>query len=140
MVDQYLRRRALTAPPVPSGEHLDEDALAVFVEGRLSEAESAPLISHLVDCGLCRLATSQLIRLESEFGEVNIAQPVGADAPEPGRIRRLLEGLAARVIPQSDEESVFAYHAPAEDFRKSDEEKAGEESAAEGDDAKEQAD
>jgi hypothetical protein len=56
-----------------------------------------------------------LIRLESEMGETETA--LAPQQPEPGRVRRLLESLAARVLPQSDEEAVFAYHAPADDLQ-----------------------
>ncbi|HEY0078485.1 MAG TPA: hypothetical protein VGB73_07545 [Pyrinomonadaceae bacterium] len=114
-IEQHLRYRARLASHASDERHLDEDSLAAFVEGCLSEPESAPVISHLVACGFCRQATAQLIRLESEMGETETA--LAPQQPEPGRIRRLLESLAARVLPQSDEEAVFAYHAPADDLQ-----------------------
>jgi hypothetical protein len=115
MVEQHLLYREQTATmPAPAAAHLDEDQLASFVGGSLKQSESAPLIKHLVACSPCRRATSQLIRLEAELGESEVVQ---AAQPEPGRIRRLLEGLAARVLPQADEDAVFAYHAPAEDLQ-----------------------
>lgn len=118
MIHQHLLQRTeRIAPPTAQaalGPHLDEDALSAFVEGRLSEIESAPITSHLVSCNSCRRFTAQLIRLESEIGEREEAASPLPEAPEPGRIRSLLENLAARVLPVSDE--VFAYHAPAEDF------------------------
>jgi hypothetical protein len=116
MIHQHLQRSAMVAPPVVADVHLDEDALSAFVEGRFTETESAPVIQHLVGCGFCRRATAQLIRLESEIGSTD----VGASEPqrdEPGRIRSLLDDLAARVLPQSEGDAVFAYHAPAEDFK-----------------------
>lgn len=113
MVEAHLRFREQLSPAVGPVEHLDEDRLAAFVEGCLTEAESAPLVAHMVGCSPCRRATAQLVRLEYELGD---ASPAVAEAPEPGRIRRLLDSLAARVLPQSDEDAVFAYHAPAEDF------------------------
>ena len=116
VVHQYLRRRALTAPPMLTGQHLDEDALNAFVEGRLSEIESAPLIQHLVACAYCRHFTAQLVRLDTEIGESE-SQMI-QQAEEPGRIRRLLENLATRVLPESEGDTVFAYHAPAEDFQR----------------------
>lgn len=121
MIGLHLRRRALVAPPVAAGEHLDEDSLSAFVEGRLGEREARPIISHLVGCGSCRRITAQLIRLEEAIGET---APIVPETPprEPSRIRRLLEDLAARVIPASDDASVFAYHAPAEDFAHADRE------------------
>ena len=118
MIHQHLQGRAMVAPPMLMDAHLDEDALNAFVEGRLNERESAPIIKHLVACNYCRHATSQLVRLDSEIG---IAQTPTPAQEEPGRIRRLLEDLAARVLPSSDEDAVFAYHAPAEDFQRRDE-------------------
>lgn len=118
MIHQRLQRRPLVAPPMLYDAHLDEDSLSAFIEGRLSESESAPAISHLVACGSCRRITAQLVRLESEIGEVEAGAHATA-TEEPGRIRRLLQELASRVLPASDDddEVVFAYHAPADDFR-----------------------
>ncbi len=134
MIHQHLQRRALVAPPMLSETHLDEDALSAFIEGRLSEAESAPVVAHLVSCGFCRHITAQLVRLESEIGASETSLPPATE--EPGRIRRLLQELAARVLPSSEDEAVFAYHAPAEDFRRkeeavSEEKSPGEESEPE---------
>jgi hypothetical protein len=115
MIHQHLLQRVETgalAGAYLAGGHLDEDALSAFVEGRLSDAESAPIIQHLVACNTCRRFTAELIRLESEIGQSEVSLP--ARVEEPGRIRNLLESLAARVLPSSDE--VFAYHAPADDF------------------------
>lgn len=109
----------MATEPMLTDVHLDEDALNAFVEGRLSDRESAPLINHLVACAYCRHATSQLLRLEAETGRVSIQAPELAPE-EPGLIRRLLDDLAARVLPSSGEETVFAYHAPAEDFQRLD--------------------
>jgi anti-sigma factor RsiW len=116
MIHQYLQRRAITAPPVTSDVHLDEDALSAFVEGRLTETESSPVIQHLVGCSFCRRATVQLVRLESEIGHAD-APASETEREEPGRIRALLDNLASRVVPQSEGDAVFAYHAPAEDFK-----------------------
>lgn len=117
MVHLHLRRRALVAPPFAAETHLDEDALSAFTEGRLSETESAPVVRHLVACSFCRHITAQLVRLDSEVGETTQASATPA-SEEPGRIRRLLDSLAERVFASQDDEAVFAYHAPAEDFEK----------------------
>ena len=114
------RRRASLAPSSPVGKHLDEDALSAFIEGRLSNLESAPLIGHLVGCDSCRQITTQLIRLDTELSGDELSAPPPAQE-EPGRIRRLLADLAARVLPSSEDDVVFAYHAPADDFEKKDE-------------------
>jgi hypothetical protein len=122
MIHQHLQRSALGAPPMLYDAHLDEDSLSAFVEGRLSEAESTSVIPHLVACGFCRRITAQLVRLESEIGPVETGVPAVTDK-EPSRIHGFLKDLAARVLPSSDDdaEAVFAYHAPAEDFRRKDE-------------------
>jgi hypothetical protein len=117
MVHQHLHgRTASLAPTAPVGQHLDEDALSAFVEGRLSHLESAPLVRHLVGCGSCRNITAQLIRLDTELsGTKTEALP---PREERGRVRALLADLAARVLPSADGDVVFAYHAPADDFEK----------------------
>jgi len=118
MVHQRLSSRASLAAASPAGTHLDEDALSAFVEGRLSNRESAPLVRHLVGCHSCRNITAQLIRLDTELS--GIETETSAPAEEPGRIRRLLADLASRVLPSSEDDVVFAYHAPADDFEKKD--------------------
>lgn len=125
MIHQHLQRRAMVAPPVVSNVHLDEDALSAFVEGRLTETEAAPVIQHLVGCGFCRRITAQLIRLESEIGP---AEESVSDAvqEESGRVRRFLDDVSSRVFPQSEGDAVFAYHAPAEDFKSKTDAETGE--------------
>ncbi len=128
MVHQHIAGRGSLASTATAavGAHLDEDALSVFVEGRLSESEAAPFIRHLVACVSCRHITAQLIRLDTELALADAPVPA-PQAEEPGRIRRLLADLAARVLPASEGDVVFAYHAPADDFEKKDEAKGGEE-------------
>ncbi|HYG83097.1 MAG TPA: zf-HC2 domain-containing protein [Pyrinomonadaceae bacterium] len=126
MVHRHLARRGSLAPAsAAAGAHLDEDALSVFVEGRLSEREAAPLIRHLVACASCRHITTHLIRLDTELS-VNETPATPAPAEGPGRIRRLLADLASRVLPSSEDDVVFAYHAPADDFEKKGEAKKEE--------------
>jgi len=127
IVHGHLRRASL-APTSTVGGHLDEDALSAFVEGRLSEAESAPFIKHLVSCTSCRHITAQLVRLDTELS--GHETPVTVSTEEPGRIRRLLADLAARVLPSTEDNAVFAYHAPADDFEKKDEAKDDEETGS----------
>lgn len=120
IVHGHLRRASLL-PTSTVGGHLDEDSLSAFVEGRLSETESAPFIKHLVSCTSCRHITAQLVRLDTELSGQETHVPVSTE--EPGRIRRLLADLAARVLPSTEDNAVFAYHAPADDFEKKDEAK-----------------
>ena len=122
LIHQRLQRGALKGASQGSGGHFDEDALSAFVEGRLSETEAAPFTSHLVRCDFCRRITAQLIRLESEVATIGTeVPPQRSTEEEPGRFRRLLSDLASRVVPSSEDDAVFAYHAPAEDFEKRDE-------------------
>jgi hypothetical protein len=128
MIHGHLLRRAergAAAGAYFAGAHLDEDSLSAFVEGRLNDRESAPIISHLVMCNSCRRFTAELVRLDFEVGSKEESLP--PTPTEPGRIRRLLEDLASRVLPDSDE--VFAYHAPADDFEPKTETKDDEASA-----------
>jgi hypothetical protein len=117
LVRTHLQRRPSQFAPTV-GAHLDEDMLAAFTGGHLSELESAPIIKHLVGCSSCRRVTAQLIRLDSELA--GDAQPDPEQQEEPHRILSFLSGLASRVIPSTETE-VFAYHAPADDFEKKDE-------------------
>lgn len=91
--------------------HPDEDTICAFVEGRLEEAGSSQMVSHLIACRSCRHTTAQLTRLDSQINAEN-------DSPlldeGPGRVRLMLEGLALRLIPSSEEDVVFAYQNPSE--------------------------
>lgn len=127
LIQHRLQHRTLDDAAMLSGAHLDEDALVAFTEGRLSETEAAPVVSHLVTCGFCRRITAQLIRLEVEIGPAKSLNN-SATAEEPSRIRRFLAELASRVLPSSEDDAVFAYHAPAEDFQHKDGEGNKEES------------
>ena len=135
MVHEHLRQgRASFAARANVGMHLDEDALSAFVEGRLSELESTPVVRHLVGCASCRHITSQLIRLDTDLSASEAPVHTPASAEEPGRIRRLLENLASRVLPSTGGDEVMAYHAPADDFEQKEEvreekEKGSEESS-----------
>ena len=87
----------------PAGSHLDEDLIAAFVEGRLTDTECKPVLSHLAACGLCRRASAQFVQLENQVDDV------AADATEePGRLEALLARLRA-AVPSAGEEVVFAY-------------------------------
>lgn len=94
-----------------STPHLDDDSLNAFVEGRLSDAEIVPITSHLVECGPCRHASAELLRLSGEFDLIDA--PISTVEREPGRIRKFLDDLVSRVL-ATDESTVFAYHSPAE--------------------------
>jgi len=114
LIRARLMARAVIAPSRYSGiAHLDGDQLSAFVEGRLGQTESTPFIAHLVSCAACRRATAELVRLQFALGDEGQTNQ-GVELEEPGRIRRLLEDLASRVVHTHEE--VMAYDAPAEDL------------------------
>lgn len=112
LIDRRLKTR-LSAEAVVAhfDDHLDDDSMAAFVEGRLEENESSSLISHLVQCSSCRYTTAQLVRLESQ---VDPESEATADE-SPGRMRSFIENLAARITPSFEEDAVFAYQNPEPD-------------------------
>ena len=91
---------------VPAGSHVDEDLIAAFVEGRLTDSECQPVLSHLAACGLCRRTSAQFVQLENQIDDV------AADATEePGRLEALFLRLRS-AVPAVGEEVVFAYENP----------------------------
>ena len=111
MIDQRLKARTVDESAAPPDAHVDEDSICAFVEGRLEEAEASPLISHLIVCASCRHTTALLIRFESRFESENDPAP----DENPGRLRMLLERLAAGLTPSVEEDAVFAYQDPEPD-------------------------
>jgi hypothetical protein len=108
MIHERLKARLATESR-PLEPHLDEDAICAFVEGRLEEAESSPVISHLIACASCRQTTAQLVRFGSQFDPES-----DSTAPEEsGHVPPFLERLASRLAPSFEEDAVFAYHDPA---------------------------
>ena len=124
LLDLYLasRKAGETAVQTP---HLDEDSLAAFAEGTLSEREAKPVVSHLVDCGFCRHITAELVRLDLQFAfETETVRPV-AEAAEPAKISQVLSNLLSRIFGTNDS-AVFAHE-------EKDEEKETEKDSAEDD-------
>ena len=106
MIHQRLR----TTKEVKGLEyHPDEDTICAFIEGRLEEAGSSQMVSHLIACGSCRRITAQATRLDSQ---INSEYNAPLEEAEPGRLRSILGGLAARVLPVAQEDVVFAYQNP----------------------------
>ena len=91
---------------LPASAHLDEDLIAAFVEGRLTDTECKPVLSHLAACGLCRRTSAQFVQLENQVdGETSPAEE------EPGRLEGFLSRLRS-AVPSLNEEAVFAYEDP----------------------------
>ncbi|MEO8649284.1 MAG: zf-HC2 domain-containing protein [Acidobacteriota bacterium] len=124
LLDRYLASQRSIGVEV-GGPHLDEDHLAAFTEGNLSEREAMPIVAHLADCSFCRHITAELIRLDlalaSEPGPVRAA----SEAAEPTRISAVLNGLLSRIFGTNDG-AVFA-HNETEGSDETDESKKGRE-------------
>ena len=88
--------------------HLDNDLLAAFTEGNLSELEARPMVSHLVDCSFCRHVTAELIRLDLAFADSPAISPA-AETSEPSRVSAVLNGLLTKIFGTSDG-AVFAHN------------------------------
>ena len=93
---------------LPAGSHVDEDVIAAFVEGRLTDAECKPVLSHLAACGLCRRTSAQFVQLENQIDD---EIPSATTDEEPGRLEALLSRLRS-AVPLANEEVVFAYENP----------------------------
>ena len=104
LLDSYLKRQSSVVSTQQN--HLDEDSLAAFVEGNLSERESKPIVSHLVDCSFCRHVTAELVRLDLAFANEQV-QAV-AEESQPSRISEVLNNLLAKIFGPSDS-AVFAH-------------------------------
>ena len=95
---------------LPAGPHVDEDSIAAFVEGRLTDTECKPVLSHLAACGLCRRTSAQFVQLENQIDD----EVSPASDEEPGRLEVLLSRLRS-AVPSVSEEAVFAYEDPREE-------------------------
>ena len=80
LLGSYLRFRSANES-LSNDKHLDDDSLTAFVEGNLSERESTPILSHLVDCSFCRHVTAELVKLDFAFAGEEAPVPVIESAP-----------------------------------------------------------
>ncbi len=119
LIGRYLATRNTTNPAV-SG-HVDEDSLSAFVEGTLNARESDSIVSHLVDCGFCRHATAELIRLDLAFAEEETSAITEASV-QPARISEVLSGLFSKIFGNT-EGAVFAHEEKPEADENADEKK-----------------
>lgn len=115
LVDRYLRSQNSDNNTILPGEHLNEDSLAAFTEGNLSEREAQPIVRHLVDCSFCRHVTTELIRLDLAFAEE--AVQVTTVESQPSKISEVLSNLLGRIFGTNDG-AVFAHQEKEEDADK----------------------
>ena len=106
LIDRYLVTRS-TASPAEGKHHVDEDSLSAFVEGTLNARESESIVSHLVDCGFCRHATTELVRLDLAFAE-DEAPSIAEASVQPARISEVLSGIFSKIF-GTTEGAVFAH-------------------------------
>ena len=117
LLDRYLNRQAADNRLPAQDNHLDEDSLTAFVEGNLSQRESTPIISHLVDCTFCRHVTAELVRLDLAFADVPLT--AAATEKQPSKVSEVLSGILSRIFGTNDS-AVFAHHQEEEDSEKTD--------------------
>jgi hypothetical protein len=117
LLDRYLRFRSANNTFKENENHLDEDSLTAFIEGKISERESPSLLSHLVSCSFCLHVTGELAKLNEAFAEDDVV--ITAQSQEPTRISEVLSGLFSRIF-GSTEGAVFAHHEEEKEEKKED--------------------
>lgn len=80
----------------PTDAHPDDELLALFAEGKLSDSERAAVIAHVADCGECR-ETTRLLLITSD-GTTELVRPVVATIPLFRRWPLQLLALAAGLL------------------------------------------
>lgn len=108
MVRERLKARVVAATEPSAGNHLDDDTIAAFFEARLGDAESAPVIAHLVSCSTCRRTTAQLAQFDSDVSSTSLP----AVSEEPPSLRQWFDDFRAGFGGSTEE--VFAYQNPPE--------------------------
>lgn len=104
LLDRYLRFRSTNNNF--NGNHLDEDSLTAFVEGKVNERESPNIIKHLVDCSFCLNVTGELAKLSIAFADDEVVVP--NPTKEPMKISEVLGGIMSRIFGTNDG-AVFAH-------------------------------
>ena len=123
LIGRYLATRTTTNPA--EGGHVDEDLLSAFAEGTMNARESDSIVSHLVDCGFCRHATAELIRLDLAFAE-NETSAIADTSVQPARLSEVLSGLFSKIF-GTTEGTVFAHEEKTEKEEENAEETKDEE-------------
>jgi hypothetical protein len=109
LIARYLELRSSDSIRTRT-DHLDEDTLTAFAEGRLTKREAIPAVSHLTECGFCRHLTTELVRLELQMSEQDAPTTV-TEAREPSKVSEVLSGILSRIFGAGDA-AVFAHEEP----------------------------
>ncbi len=104
LIDRYLHFRSSNNNF--NHNHLDEDSLTAFVEGKLNERESPSIIKHLVECSFCLNVTGELAKLNAVFAEDEM--PISVQTAQPTKVSEILSGLLSRIFGTNDG-AVFAH-------------------------------
>ncbi len=121
LLDRFLRSQVSRNNLTTQEErHLDEDALAAFAEGNLSEREALPIVSHLVNCSFCRHVTAELVRLDLAFADDEVL--IAASAKQPSSISEVLNNLLSRIFGTNDS-AVFAHQEKEEELENTEDSK-----------------
>lgn len=123
LLDNYLRFRSANAV-INNDQHLDDDLLTAFVEGNLSERESTPILTHLVDCSFCRHVTAELVKLDFAFADEQVVMPVVQSAPTS--VSDVLNNLLSRIFGAS--EGALQFHQQPEEEKEEEKEEDKKES------------
>src|SRR5512142_290826 len=97
LLARYLELRSKPAVTTNRNGHLDEDTLNAFAEGTISERQALPVVSHLADCGFCRHKTTELVRLELEFADMDEPAMI-RETSEPVSVSSVLSGILSRIF------------------------------------------
>jgi hypothetical protein len=126
LVDRYLiSRRILKSSAAETSVHLDDDSLATFVEGTLSQRELGPVVNHLVDCGFCLHKTAELVRLDLELSDSIATTRTAEAATQPAKISAVLSDLFSKIFGTNDG-AVFAHQEKNDSEEASDEKEPDE--------------
>lgn len=113
LLSVFLRSKASTDAGNAHSVHLEDDTMSAFVDGTLSERESAPVIGHLARCSFCRHVTAELVRLDMEFaGATAVARNV--ETEETSKVSDVLSKILSRIFGTNDG-AVFAHSEDQDD-------------------------
>lgn len=106
LLDRYLQFRNTNSNFNGNENHLDDDSLTAFIEGKISEREMPSMIKHLIDCSFCLHVTSELAKLNTALAEDEFT--VAVPTKEPTKVADVLSGLLSRIFGANDG-AVFAH-------------------------------
>ena len=112
LISRYLSLRVKDGSGDPEA-HIDQDSLSAFVEGTLSERESAPVVGHLVGCSFCRHVTTELVRLDLAFA-ATMPETQAVESAQPSKVSEVLSSILGRLF-GGNEAAVFAHEEREED-------------------------